>query len=445
MSHPIRENIRSIPYLPNTKTDRKHMLREIGVSSVDDLFRDVPEQVLNVPLTLPQHLSELELKEEIRQLSQRNVSFDSHACFLGAGYYHHFIPSIVGHITGRSEFYTAYTPYQAEASQGTLQSIYEYQSLICQLTEMEVSNASMYDGSTSAMEAALLACRITGRNRIAILSTVNPWYQATMRTYIHSHNISLDKLEPSLDNLFPEHSCLVIQAPNFFGYFENVVKYAQKAHALGVLLIVIFDPISLGLFKPPGKYGADIAVAEGQSLGSPVSLGGPGLGIFACRKEYLRQIPGRIVGKTTDTEGRIGYVLTLATREQHIRRERATSNICTNQALVALAATAYLAALGKQGLRQIAELCYHKAHYAARAISELGGYSLAFQQPFFKEFVVQCPKPPEIINNMLLEKGIIGGLDISNVQDNCMLLCVTEMNSKQQIDRLIEVLKGVGK
>ena len=428
------------PYLPNTDADRSAMLQEIGVSSADELFQDIPGKFGNVQFKLPPPLSELELKEELRQLSSRNANLGDYPCFLGAGYYRHFIPSVIGHITGRSEFYTAYTPYQAEVSQGTLQTIYEYQSLVCQLTGMEVSNAGMYDGSTAAAEATLMACRITNRSKVAVMSTVNPRYHSVVDTYAKGHNIPLDKVEPDLAGLSSDCACLVVQQPNFFGYFEDMAAYAEKAHSIGALLIVIVDPISLGMFKPPGDYGADIAVAEGQPLGSPPSFGGPGLGIFACRKDYMRQIPGRIVGKTLDVDSKPGYVLTLATREQHIRRERATSNICTNEALVALATTVYLATLGKSGLRRVAELCYHKAHYAADAIGKLKGYSLVFQQPFFKEFVVRCPATPRQINQVLLKERIIGGLDLSPTIDNGMLLCVTEVNTKQDIDRFVEIL-----
>ena len=428
------------PYLPNADAERNTMLREIGVSSVEELFQDIPEKFRNAHFNLPPPLSELELKEELRQLSNRNASLDDYSCFLGAGYYRHFIPGVISHITGRSEFYTAYTPYQAEASQGTLQTIYEYQSLVCQLTAMEVSDAGMYDGSTALAEAALMACRITARNKAVILSTVNPRYYKVVDTYLSGRDILLEKVEQNLDGLSPDCACLIVQQPNFFGYFEGMATYVQKIRNNGALLIVIVDPISLGMFKPPGNYEADIAVAEGQALGSPISLGGPGLGLFTCKKKYLRQMPGRIVGKTVDVDGSPGYVLTLATREQHIRRERATSNICTNEALVALATTVYLAALGKRGLRQVAELCYHKAHYAADAISKLKGYSLIFQQPFFKEFVISCPVLPSQINEALFKERIIGGLDISSMEENGMLLCVTETNTKQDIDRLIEIL-----
>ena len=428
------------PYIPNTDDDRRTMLQEIGVKSADDLFQDVPAKLCNVPFKLPPPISELELKEELRQLSNRNANLDDYTCFLGAGYYHHFVPSVVGHVTGRSEFYTAYTPYQAEASQGTLQATYEYQSLVCQLTGMEISNAGMYDGSTAAAEAALMACRITKRDRVAVLSTVNPRYREVIDTYVGARDIPSEQVTPDLDNFSSDCACLMVQQPNFFGYFEDLNIYAQRAHDTGALLIVIVDPISLGMFKPPAEYGADIVVAEGQVLGNPISFGGPGLGVFTCRKEYLRQMPGRIVGRTVDVDGQPGYVLTMTTREQHIRRERATSNICTNEALVALAAAVYLATMGKSGLRQVAELCYHKAHYAASIIGKLKGYSLVFSQPFFKEFVIRCPAPPHRINQALFKKGIIGGLDISHLIDNGMLLCVTEMNTRKEIDRLVSIL-----
>jgi glycine dehydrogenase subunit 1 len=427
------------PYLPNTDADRQAMLKAIGVGTVDELFQDVPRQYLNVPFRLPSPLSELELKRELQQRADRNASADKYACFLGAGFYHHFIPGVVGHIVGRSEFYTAYTPYQAEASQGTLQAIYEYQSMVCQLTGMEVSNAGLYDGSTATAEAALMACRITQKDKVAVLPSVSPKYVKVVQTYLGGRGFPLVKIAP--DQPLPaDCACLIVQQPNFFGYFEDLSALVRKAHDAGARLVAIADPVSLGLFRPPGEYGADIVVAEGQALGNPVSFGGPGLGIFACRKDYIRQMPGRIVGKTVDAEGNPGYVLTLSTREQHIRRERATSNITTNEALVALAATVYLAAMGRRGLRQVAELCYHKAHYAAKAISRLKGYLLASDKPFFKEFSVHCPAPPAAINKALYRQKIIGGLDISDTIEHGMLLCVTEMNTKEEIDRLVGVL-----
>ncbi len=427
------------PYLPNTDADRRAMLREIGVSSIEELFQDIPEKLRHARFKLPPPLSELELKKELHQLASRNASLDNYACFLGGGSYRHFIPSTVEHVTGRSEFYTAYTPYQAEVSQGTLQTVYEYQSLVCQLTGMEVSNAGMYDGSTAAGEAAIMACIIKKKNKVAVSTTVNPTYREVINTYVTGRNLSIETVELN-SSLSSDCACLIVQQPNFFGYLEEMEAYVQKAHDIGALFIAIVDPISLGMFKPPEDYRADIAVADGQALGNPTSFGGPGLGAFACRKEYLRQMPGRIVGKTVDVEGKPGYVMTLVTREQYIRRERATSNICTSEALMALAAAVYLATLGKRGLRQVAELCYHKAHYAAEKVAKLKGYSLVFQKPFFKEFVIRCPIAPSQINQALFKEGIIGGLDISYIIDNSMLLCVTEMNTKQEIDKLVEIL-----
>jgi glycine dehydrogenase subunit 1 len=415
------------------------MLQEIGVGSIEELFQDIPERLRHAQFNLPPPLSELELEKELERLASLNASLDSYACFLGGGSYRHFVPATVGHIIGRSELYTAYTPYQAEVSQGTLQGTYEYQSLVCQLTGMEVSNAGMYDGSTAAAEAAIMACLITRRSKVAVSATVNPTYRDVIRTYVQARNFSIEMVE-SDSNLSSGCACLVVQQPNFFGYLEEMEAHAQKAHDTGALFIAIVDPISLGMFKPPGHYGADIAVADAQALGNPTSFGGPGLGIFTCRQEYLRQMPGRIVGKTVDAEGKPGYVMTLVTREQYIRRERATSNICTSEALMAMAAAVCLATLGKTGLRHVAELCYHKAHYAAERIAKLKGYSLVFPRPFFKEFAIRCPVAPSRINRALFREGIIGGLDISDIIDNNMLLSVTEMNTKEEIDRLVEIL-----
>ena len=429
------------PYLPNTDADRSTMLREIGVGSIEELFQDIPERLRHAQFKLPPPLSELELKRELNRLASLNASLDNYACFVGGGSYRHFIPSTVEHVIGRSELYTAYTPYQAEVSQGTLQGTYEYQSLACQLTGMEVSNAGMYDASTAAGEAAIMACLITKRGKVAVSATVNPTYREVISAYVKGRNLSIETVDLNSSSS-SDCACLVVQQPNFFGYLERMEAQVQKAHDIGALFIAIVDPISLGMFKPPGHYGADIAVADGQVLGNPTSFGGPGLGVFTCRQQYLRQMPGRIVGKTVDVEGKPGYVMTLVTREQYIRRERATSNICTSEALMALAAAVYLATLGRSGLRHVAELCYHKAHYAAESIAKLKGYSLVFPKPFFKEFAIRCPVAPSRINQALFKKGIVGGLDISHIIDNSMLLCVTEMNTKREIDKLVEILGG---
>ena len=429
------------PYLPNTDADRSAMLREIGAASVDELFKDIPEKLRHTQYSLPAPLSELELRRELRQLAGSNANLEDYTCFLGAGSYRHFVPSVIDHIIGRSEFYTAYTPFQAEVSQGTLQSVYEYQSLVCQLTGMEVSNAGLYDGSTAAAEAAVMACIISKRDKVAVLNTVNRTYREVIGTYVEGRGLAVEMIGPDA-SLSADYACLIVQQPNFFGCLEKIETYVQKVHDLGGLFISIFDPISLGMFRPPGDYGADIAVAEGQPLGIPLCFGGPYLGVFACRKEYVRYMPGRLVGKTVDVESRPGYVMTMVTREQYIRREKAISNICTSEALMALAAGVYLAAVGKKGLRHVAELCYHKAHYAARAIGKLKGYSLVFDEPFFKEFVISCPQAPSKIDEVLLHEKIIGGLDISHIIDNGMLFCVTEMNTKQEIDRLVEILSA---
>jgi glycine dehydrogenase subunit 1 len=431
------------PYITNTEADRTAMLADIGVGSVEGFFRDIPEKFRHPHLKLPSALSEFELRRELSRLASCNANVGDFACFLGAGFYQHFTPAVVDHIVSRSEFYTAYTPYQAEVSQGTLQAGYEYQSMVCQLTGMEVSNLGMYDGSTAAAEATMMACRLTKRHRISVLHTVNPRYCDVIKTYADGKDIPVEKLQSDLSQLPLDCACLVVQQPNFFGNLIDIKEWADKASAAGALLIVIANPISLGMLTPPGNYGADIVVAEGQALGIPLSFGGPGLGIFACRKEYLRQMPGRIVSKTRDAVGTPGYVLTLQTREQHIRRERATSNICSNENLVMLAAVVYLAAMGKEGLRRVAELCYHKAHYTAKAINCLSGYSLVSTDSFFNEFLVRCPASPRRINGILLEAGIIGGLDLSHLVKNSMLFCVTEVNTKEQIDLLIDVLGKV--
>ena len=446
-----------MPYVPHTDADRKAMLAEIGVSSIEELFADVPEEVRFPELKLPKPLSEPEILKELRAMSERNADLDHYACFLGAGAYNHFVPSVVGHVIGRSEFYTAYTPYQPELSQGTLQTIFEYQTMICALTGMEVANASHYDGATALAEAALVAVRISRgkRKKVIISPAVHPEYRQTLRTYTRGTDIlvagdedltrELDDLKAMLDE---DTACLIVQNPNFFGQLEEVDGLADAVHEAGALLIVAVDPISLGLFRPPGEYGADIVVGEGQSLGNAISFGGPYLGIFACLDKYKRRMPGRLVGETVDVEGKRGYVLTLTPREQHIRREKATSNICTNEALCALAAGAYLAAMGKTGLRKVAELCYHKAHYAAQRIAAIPGFELRDDKPFFKEFVVRCPKPPADINRQLLQRKIIGGYELGKAYPHladCMLFCVTEMNTREEIDRLVEALQEVGK
>ena len=432
------------PYSPNTEADRRQMLDAIGAASVDELFDDIPLPHRNPSLDLPAPLSEFELRREIEALGRQNIVPGEYACFLGAGSYRHYVPAVVRHIASRGEYMTSYTPYQPEVAQGTLQTTYEFQSLVCLLTGMEVANAGMYDGSTSLAEAALMAARTTRRDRVAMLDTVAPWYRDVVHTYARAPGLKVDTVGRDHMDLGEETACLVVQQPNYLGYMEDLAELSERAHAAGALLVVACDPISLGMFKPPGAYDADIVAAEGQSMGVPCSYGGPYVGIFACKERFLRQMPGRIVGKTVDTNGRTGYVLTLQAREQHIRRERATSNICTAVALIALTATAYMATLGKRGLRHIAELCYHKAHYAAFIIDQVPGYSLPIEGNFFREFVVRCPGSPAAINSRLLDYGIIGGLDVSAAIPNGMLLCVTEMNTRQEIESLAAALTEIG-
>ena len=421
------------------------MLDAIGVNSFDDLVADIPAEHRDPPIDLPPPTSELELRLEIGAMAEQNAVPGDYACFLGAGSYRHFIPAIVRSVATRSEFMTAYTPYQPEVSQGTLQAHYEFQSLVCQLTGMEVANAGMYDGATSMAEAALMAARVTRRDRVAVLDTVSPAYRQVLQTFVDSQGIAIDTLSPGSVKLDAGTACLLVQQPNFFGYFEDLEAMAEAAHSAGALLVVATDLTSLGMFRPPSEYDADIVVAEGQAIGVAPTFGGPYVGIFACKQRYVRQMPGRVVGKTVDTRGRDGYVLTLQTREQHIRREKATSNICTAVGLIALMTTLYMSSLGKQGLRRVAELCYHKAHYAASLIEKIPGYSLPLTGAYFREFVVECPRPVAEINEALLERKIIGGLDVSEHVPNGMLVCCTEMNTKEEIDRFAEALAEVAK
>ncbi|NLN77192.1 MAG: aminomethyl-transferring glycine dehydrogenase subunit GcvPA [Armatimonadetes bacterium] len=443
-----------MPYIPNTDDDQRRMLESIGASGIEELFEQIPADVrLQGDLDLPSPMSEIELRRHFANLADKNASTDRFACFLGAGIYDHYIPSTVAAVLGRSEFYTSYTPYQPEISQGTLQSIFEFQTLICQLTGMEVANASLYDGATGVAEAAIMASSVTKRQQWLVSECVNPAYRETLRTYAWATGYELteaprDGVASDLSKLKgrigEETACVIVQNPNFFGSIEDLGEIESMAHEKGALLVVSFDPISLGLLKPPGEYNADIVVGEGQSLGLPMAFGGPLLGLFACKQQYMRQMPGRIVGATTDTEGKPGYVLTLQTREQHIRREKATSNICTNQGLCALAATVYLSTLGKTGLRQVAELCMQKAHYLADQIDGIDGCKLLSNRPFFKEFAIKCPAPVSEINGRLREAGLIGGLDLGRFYPelaDCMLLCVTEKRTRDEMDRLAEALK----
>ncbi len=433
------------PYSPNTDADRRQMLDAIGVDSANELFADIPEEHRNPALDLPPPMSEFDLKRYFAELASMNKTPGEYACFLGAGSYRHYIPSIVRQLTSRSEFMTAYTPYQPEISQGTLQTEFEFQTLCAQLTGMDVANAGMYDGSTSLAEAALMASRVTRRSRIAVLDSVSPAYISVLRTYTEAQGISIDIVISDNLHLSEDTACLVAQQPNFLGYIEDMQSLADQAHAQGALFVAYADALAMAMFTPPGEYGADIVASEGQALGVPPTFGGPYVGIFACKQDFIRQMPGRIVGRTVDTEGRTAYVLTLQTREQHIRRERATSNICTSVALIALMTTVYMAANGRHGMRRTAELTYQKAHYLASLIADIPGYSVINGGVFFQEFAVQCPVTPAALNKRLLNHKIIGGLDISDRVPNGMLVCATEVNAREEIDRFATALAEIGK
>lgn len=431
------------------------MLEAMGLGSATELFDSIPEDLrLKRPLNTPAALSEIELLDRFEQMGARNAGA-GRLSFMGGGAYSHYIPTIVDHILSRSEFFTAYTPYQPEISQGTLQVIFEFQTLVCQLTGMEVANASMYDGSTALAEAVLMAERVTKRSKAVASTATHPQYLEVINTYVQHAGIHLElapfdektgqswqALAGAIDD---ETAALVVQSPNFFGCIEDLSALADAAHAKGALLIVaITEAMSLGLLKSPGACGADIVVAEGQSFGVPLSFGGPYVGLFATREKYARQIPGRLVGEAYDKKGRRGFVLTLATREQHIRREKATSNICTNEGLIALAATVYLETMGRRGVQEAAYQCAQKAAYAARAIAKLNGYSVPFTGPYFNEFVVRAPgRAVDLLARLGKEKGIDGGIALSRFipdRPNDFLVCVTETNSREQIDRLIQAL-----
>jgi glycine dehydrogenase subunit 1 len=445
-------------FLPQTDQDREAMLKTIGVNRLEDLFQVVPGKHRFPELNLPPTLTEMEVVSELKDISDANETIGDLTSFLGAGAYNHYIPAAVDTIISRGEFLTAYTPYQPEVSQGTLQAIFDYQSLIAALTGMEVSNASHYDGATAVAEAVSMAyANFRGKRKKMVFSrAVNPQYRQTVKTYHHGTDIELiedsspfsdgpEDLSPAID----ENTALVIvQYPDFFGGMYDYTALAEATHKVGALLAIAVNPLALGLLTPPGEFGADIVTGEGQPLGIPLSLGGPYLGLFATRKEYVRKMAGRLVGETVDKDGRRAFVLTLTAREQHIRREKATSNICTNQGLMMLASTVYMSLLGKHGLRQVAELCYHKAHYAANEIDKLNSYSVWNKAPFFHEFVVRCPKPVEEINQHLLDHGVLGGYDLGIDYPelaNHMLIAVTEMNSRDDIDLLLELLEEVSK
>src|SRR6202165_3581122 len=434
------------------------MLKQLGAASIENLFDSITEDLrLRQHLNVPAAMSEIELLKAFDEMGARNQAA-GRVSFLGGGAYSHYVPTIVDHLISRSEFFTAYTPYQPEISQGTLQSIFEFQTLVCQLTGMDIANASMYDGSTAMAEAVLMAERVTRRSKVVASSAVHPQYLEVAHTYVQHAGIELQHApfdstsgqtpNSAFDSIDDQTAAIVVQSPNFFGCIEDVKALSEKVHAKGALLIVaVTEAMSFGLLRSPGACGADIVVAEGQSFGVPLSYGGPYVGLFATRDKYARQIPGGLVGEAHDKQGRRGYVLTLATREQHIRRERATSNICTNEGLIALASTVYLETMGRRGVQEAARQCAQKAHYASLEIAKLEGFSLPFSAPFFNEFVVRAPVAASLLLDRLArEKGIDGGIALSRFDSNRpsdFLVCVTEVNTRAQIDALVEGLRSL--
>ncbi len=446
-------------YIPISPNERDAMLAAVGVKSLDALFDDIPASVRFPKLNLPPALSEMEAAGLLDALASSNENVRSDlVSFLGAGMYNHYIPAVVDHILRRGEFYTAYTPYQPEISQGTLQAIFEYQSLMAALTGMELSNASHYDGATAAAEAVNMAfANFRGKRRKVVLSaSIHPQYREVIRTYTQGIELTLAgddsaaDLQASPEALIPlidaDTALVMVQYPDFFGRIFDYTRLIEAAHALGAFVCVVANPMALALLKTPGAMGADIVVGEGQPLGIPMWYGGPSLGFFTTKKQYVHKMAGRLVGETTDTRGQKGYVLTLTAREQHIKREKATSNICSNQGLMALASAVYLSVVGKSGLQQVANLCYQKAHYAVSELSKIPGVKLCFSQPFFHEFAICLPKPAAEVNAHLLEHGILGGYELGQnypSMKNSLLLAVTEMNSREEIDALVEVLQEV--
>lgn len=445
-------------FIPNTEAERNEMLQKVGFSKIEDLFADVPKEFRYPDLNLPEAVSEMEALQNLKDLAIANDSTDDLICFLGAGAYNHYVPASVDAIITRGEFLTAYTPYQPEVSQGTLQAIFEYQSLVASLTGMDVSNASHYDGATSAAEACVLAYHhFRGKRTKFVLSRyLHPQYRETIRTYFQGYDdiqITGDQTENGLQTneellkqVDSNTAIVYVQYPDFLGRIEDFKAFAEQVHAVGAILAVSVNPLALGLIKPPSAFDADIVTGEGQPLGIPLSYGGPYLGIFTAKNEFIRKLAGRLVGETVDKDGKRGYVLTLTAREQHIRRSRATSNICTNQGIIALTSAVYMSLLGKQGLKQVAKLNFDKAHYAAEQISKLKGFEVPDLGVFFNEFVVRTPKPVSELNLLLLDYDILGGYDLSADYpelENHMLIAVTEMNTKDDIDYLVEILQEV--
>ena len=440
-----------MPFIINTEREREEMLRAAGANSFDDLIADIPEEIrLKRTLDILPASDELQVRKLLEGLASANRSTSEYVSYLGGGAYDHFIPVAIKTIASRSEFYTAYTPYQAEVSQGTLQAIYEYQSLVCRLYEMDVTNASMYDGATALAEAVLMAMNVTGRNQVVVAGKLHPYNSSVLKTYLGAsghHAIIQNVLQDgvgdvaALKELVTESvAAVVVQQPNFYGCLEDVKTIGALAHAKGALFVVSADPLSLGVLAAPGSYGADIAVGEGQPLGNPQNFGGPYLGIFTVKQPLVRKIPGRLVGMTKDRDGEDGFILTLQTREQHIRREKATSNICSNQALNALQAAVYLSLLGKEGLQQVAAQSAQKAHYLAEKIAAIPGFSLKFSTPFFREFVVETPMPAAVVVERMLEKKVFAGYDLGAHSETGLLVAVTEKRTKEELDAFVASL-----
>ncbi|MDA0691321.1 MAG: aminomethyl-transferring glycine dehydrogenase subunit GcvPA [Nitrospinae bacterium] len=447
-------------YIPHTEKDIQEMLAKIGVKNIEEIFQSIPEELRlgDNLLNLPKSLSESELTSFLGNMQKCNANAEEVSLFMGAGAYRHFSPVLIDHLISRGEFATSYTPYQPEVSQGTLQAIFEFQTMIAMLTGMDIANASMYDGASALAEAVIMASRLNNKNEILISRAVHPEYRQVVTTYTQGNPIELVEIPfatsgktdvDSIKNLLTDQtSAVVLQSPNFFGVIEEYASLKEQLAERGVLLIVVVaEALSLGILKPPGERGADIVVGEGQSFGLSLSFGGPYVGFFATQDKFLRQTPGRLVGETIDRDGRRSYVLTLSTREQHIRRERATSNICTNQGLCALAATIYLATMGKQGLREVALLNVRKADYLKNRLRKIKGFSIRFDADTFNEFVLECPKPAEEIrDNLMQEAHILAGVPLGTHYpelENCLLLCATELNTQEEMDRLAEKLEGM--
>ena len=439
-------------YIGPTDHDRKEMMETVGVERIEDLFTDIPDDLRLSELDVPKGQSEMWVRQHLEHLSGKNAT--DLTLFLGAGFYDHYVPSVVDSVTRRGEFYTAYTPYQAEASQGTLQAVYEYQTAICRLMDMEVANASLYDGGTALYEAAMMAVRITGRKKIVLDSGLSPIYRSMLDCYTRNLKLEFDELpfehgatdrDAARERIDDDTAAILLQNPNFYGCIDDLTDIVDMAHDVGALAVISCYPISLGMLKTPGAMGADIATAEGQSLGLPLSFGGPYLGCMATKKEFVRQMPGRIVGATTDTRGERGFVLTLQTREQHIRRERATSNICTNEALCALASLVYMSHVGKQGLREVAQLCADKAAYAAERLDAIPDINVRTDAPFFNEFVCELPIDASDLINRMIEKGYAPGFPLGRYspgQKNQLLVAVTERRTKEDIGAYAEAMEG---